>query len=288
LVNFSGQEKRPIGPKIKVSLHIVDIYEYNYVSAGTNLTKNSNIKDLLVLCNGPSIKALVDWGFHNIPEQIETVGTSLAFRFFRDINWWPTYYALGDPKVLLHHQAAFQALIADPDIPIKKFYLCTQLPHLDIDISFFDPFDRVVKMPWQVTGQMAFKVGFEQQATSIFLLGCDNGYYWDHSLVKPISSDLKQDNRAVVIEDVVDNPNYGIPNYLRKGDVTSWLFNHPDKSVTSASGNHIWQELMDTALERNINVIDFSEGNLPAKIKRNDFRTFFSSYSVECEEELFA
>lgn len=276
-----------LGPMIKVPSYFVEIYNYYYISIGANLAKNSNNKDVLVLCNGPSIKALVDWGFHNLPQEIVTVGTSLAYRYFRDINWWPTYYALGDPKVLLHHQTAFQALIADPNIPIQKFYLCTKLPHLDIDISFFDPFHRVVEMGWQVTGQMAFEVGLRQQTKNLFLLGCDNGYYWDHSLVKPLSLNLKQDNRAVVLEDVVDNPNYGIPNYLRKGDVTSWLFNHPDKSITSTSKNHLWQELMNTALDRKINVVDFSQGNLSAPTKRDDFKAFFSSYLAKHAEVLF-
>ena len=240
---------------------------------------SSKNKDLLVLCNGPSIKPLVEWGFHMLPEGLETVGTSLAYRYFKEINWWPTYYALGDPKVVQHHQEAFQSLILDPNIPVEKFFLCTKLPHLDIDLSFSDPFNKVVDMGWQVTGQMAFQIGLNLKPNNIFLLGCDNGYYWDHSLVKPLSSDHKVDNRALVIEDVIDNPNYGIPRYLRKGDVTSWLFNHPDKSKTSASGNQFWQKLMNEAQESGINVVDFSQGNLPSPVKRSDFKAFFNDYS---------
>lgn len=245
---------------------------------GITLTNTSNKnKKLLVLCNGPSIQALVDWGFHNLPNDIDTVATSLAYRYFEEINWWPTYYALGDPKVLLHHQKAFQSLISDPNIPIKKFYLATKCLPLDINITFFDPFNRVVETTWQVTGQIAFKVGFRHNYDKIYLLGCDNKYYWDHSLVKPLSSDFDMDNRAIILEDVVKNPNYGIPNYLRKGDITSWLFQHPNKSYSTTDLNHCWQELISSTQEKEITVIDFSFGNIPAPNKRNDFKAFIES-----------
>jgi hypothetical protein len=245
-------------------------------------TKKSDFSDsLLVLCNGSSVKSLVDWGFDNLPENLDTVGTSLAYRYFEEIDWWPTYYALGDPKVVEHHRESFQRLIADPNIPIKKYYLCTKLPHLGIDVEFYDPYDRVVETMWQVTGQIAFKVGFRGNYKNLYLIGCDNSYYWDHSLVKPLSSNLDKDNRAIVLEDVIVNPNYGMPNYLRKGDITSWLFNHPDKSTSTTSGNDVWEELLASATLKKMNVVDFSKGNLPNLIRSQNFVEFFTSDKCE-------
>lgn len=221
----------------------------------------------MIICNGPSVKELVEYGFNSIPKHIDTVACSLAYRHFKEVNWWPTYYCLTDPKVLLHHKEAFQEMILDPSNGIKKFFLSTKLPQLDIDIQFQDPFKRVVDTEWQVTGQAAFKVALMHRYEYLYIIGCDNRYYWDHSLVKPLNGTRKEDNRAIVIEDVLENPNYGIPNYLRKGDITSWLFNHPDKSITSSSNNKVWDELVAEAELKKIKIIDFSNSNLPVKTK---------------------
>lgn len=236
---------------------------------------------LLVMCNGPSIKPLVDYGLQRLPNCIDTVATSLAYRYFSEINWWPTYYTLGDPKVLLHHQQAFQAMISDPNIPVRQYYLATQLPKLGIDIEFDDPLNKLVNIPWQVTGQSALKIGLVNRYQKIYIIGCDNKYYWDHGLVRPLASNKALDNRAEVIDDVPENPNYGIPNYLRKGDITSWLFNHPDKSYSTSSHNNLWLELMTLAEKQNIQVTDFSSGNLPMQKASCSIVDFVDSLPVE-------
>lgn len=226
-----------------------------------------NNKRLLIICNGPSVSELVEVGFDHLPEDLDTVGCSLAYRFFKEIDWWPTYYCLTDPKVVSHHQDAFQELILNLDNGIKQFFLCTKLEKLGIDISFDDPYNRVIEVDWQVTGQAAFKITFEYDYESLYIIGCDNKYFWDHSLVKPMPNQSFEDNRAMVLADVPVNPNYGIPNYLREGDITSWLFNHPDKSYSTSSNNKVWQDLIDKTVSKNIEVIDFSEGNLPVEKK---------------------
>jgi hypothetical protein len=152
---------------------------------------------------------------------------------------------------------------------------------LGIDIQFYDPYDRLVETAWQVTGQIAFQVGLKGNYKHLYLIGCDNSYYWDHSLVQPLSTNLDKDNRAVVLEDVVENPNYGMPNYLRKGDITSWLFNHPDKSISTTSRNEVWEELVASAKLKKINVVDFSKGNLPNLSKSHNFIEFFNTEKCE-------
>lgn len=231
---------------------------------------------LLVICNGPSVAELVETGFDHLPPHVDTVGCSLAYRYFEEVNWWPTYYCLTDPKVLLHHQDAFQKMILDKSNGIKKFVLCTELPQLGLDIKFEDPHDRIIQTAWQVTGQAAFKVCFRFNYKYLYLIGCDNRYFWDHSLVKALPNQSIENNRAMVLEDVPENPNYGIPNYLRKGDITSWLFNHPDKTYSTSSGNEVWGELVESALNKNIEVYDFSNGNLPIENKLPSVINYFN------------
>ena len=50
----------------------------------------------LIIGNGKSSQPLVDDKFKSIPKELDTFGTTTAFRYYEKINWWPTYYGLYD------------------------------------------------------------------------------------------------------------------------------------------------------------------------------------------------
>jgi hypothetical protein len=61
-------------------------------------------KTALIIGNGKSSLELEEFGFERIPKSIDTFGTTLAFRYYEKIGWWPTYYGILDTKVVNHHK----------------------------------------------------------------------------------------------------------------------------------------------------------------------------------------
>jgi len=59
---------------------------------------------IIIIGNGPSTKALAEYGFHNLPDSIDTFAMGAAYRYFERINWWPNYYAWCDVKVAHSHR----------------------------------------------------------------------------------------------------------------------------------------------------------------------------------------
>lgn len=50
-------------------------------------------RKILIIGNGPSPGEIVDLGLENLRPDVDTFGMGAAYRFFRKIHWWPTYYA---------------------------------------------------------------------------------------------------------------------------------------------------------------------------------------------------
>jgi len=101
-------------------------------------------KTALIIGNGPSAKKLLDFGFHNIPDHIDTFATSCAFKYCEEINWWPTYYVLSDRKITFLNQERLSKYISDPNNPVKKWFLSTDWHYgLSYDFTLLDSGDEI-------------------------------------------------------------------------------------------------------------------------------------------------
>lgn len=204
----------------------------------------------LIIGNGKSSQPLVDDRFQSIPENVESFGTTTAFRYYEKIGWWPTYYALYDGKVVNHHKEDFQRFLLDETNPVKKWFLCDNLCRG----YFKDPFNKLQKVGHDGTG-----CGITGQATrmnydEIWLIGIDNQYIWKKDWVRRLSNS-NTDNRVEFIADVEDNPNYAIPYYQQKGDVFSFNLSAKDGEMTKGKTGR-WESFY-----KHDNIFDFCSYN---------------------------
>ena len=79
-------------------------------------------KKILIIGNGPSAQGLADLGFENLRSDVDTFGMGIAYRYFRQINWWPTLYACGDSKVVFSHREELAKVVEDPRVLTQRFF----------------------------------------------------------------------------------------------------------------------------------------------------------------------
>lgn len=60
-------------------------------TGGEHEEVTSGNRKMLVIGNGPSTKALAEFGFQNLPDDVDTFGMRAAYRYFRKVGWWPKY-----------------------------------------------------------------------------------------------------------------------------------------------------------------------------------------------------
>jgi hypothetical protein len=216
-------------------------------------------KIALIIGNGKSATPLVEDNFKSIPKNVDTYGTSIAFRYYEKINWWPTYYGLFDPKVVNHHKEKFQEFLLDENNPVKTWFLCDNW----CKGYFQDPYKKLQIVPHNVTGPGTTNEAVKKKYDEIWLIGMDNQYIWNREYVKRIGFE-RNDNRAEFIVDLEDNPNYAFPHYQIKGDVFSFNWNSKDGEIPK--GNiRPWEQLFDKK-----NIFDYCEYNNLKFKKRND------------------
>lgn len=78
---------------------------------------------MLIIGSGPSTKGLIERGLENLPIDIDTFGMGTQHRFYRKANWWPTYYALADAKVVFSQREELAEVIQDPGVTTERFFL---------------------------------------------------------------------------------------------------------------------------------------------------------------------
>ena len=182
-------------------------------------------KAILIIGNGPSTRLLAEFGFHNISPEIDTFGMGAAYRYFYCINWWPTYFACCDAKVVHSHRKNFSFLLEDKDVSTRKFYFSLPLSK--------DP--RLEVVPHSSTGDFCFNKAIELGYEKIYLIGTGGNY------VEEVegSRALRDDEISAVFSDVASIPNkfltdvriiehnrrhsenYFFPWYQQKGDIYS-------------------------------------------------------------------
>jgi len=218
-------------------------------------------KTALIIGNGKTTKHLLDFGFQNISEDIDTYATSLAYRFCEEIDWWPKYYCFFDPKSVANHQKNLEKYINDENNTIEKWYLFKSNKY---PVSIKDNYKKVSYTNWQSSGNGALKTAInKKQYTKIILIGLDNDYTWNNEWVKKIDNNS---NRREYIKTIEHHPDYFYPNYIRKGDIVSW---DSGRSITENDGRNI--DLNNQIKQTNIEILNFSkDGNINIDFLKNN------------------
>jgi hypothetical protein len=205
-----------------------------------------------VIGNGPSLKG-VDLQQLN---GFATFGMNAAYRYWREINWRPTFYVCLDLVVGISHKDAIAELIAEDRI--ERFLLRANLIEAlgatgrDSRVVDFDALRGRVAMlnpPAITTGShaalWAASMGFEQ----IVLLGID-GNYVEHV-------DGSQQREGIVLEIVErrDNPNYFFSDYQQPGDRYNIPNPRPDLHIGA------WREAARKLVKLQVPVFNANAGS---------------------------
>ena len=215
--------------------------DHNYFRDFIGKPKRSDT--LIVLGNGPSLKKEY-FDFIKLYD-IDTFGLNAAYRFFKEINWYPTYFGCFDYSLTYSHKSNWTEMILDKNIPIKKYFLL-DIPsnesyirniYPDQGILYFNeevqknikyvgrphnqdgilwPEYGTLKNKLSCTGVNAIRTGIELGYKNIIMIGHDANY-------KPpefFKSVNKEDKHVYKFNKMPNsNPNYFLDNYQQKGDI---------------------------------------------------------------------
>ena len=176
----------------------------------------ANNKTAFVLGNGPSLRG-VDM---KDLSQYTTVGLNAAYRYWREIDWRPTYYACLDEVVGISHKDEIAALIKEGRI--EKFLLrgnliaaLGQTANTPKVINFDATVSRIsiLSPPTITTGSHAAlwlsSLGFDD----IVLLGIDGRY------VEFVDGTQRTTGTKLeIVNKITHNPNYFFEGYQEVGD----------------------------------------------------------------------
>lgn len=250
---------------------------------------SSKNKEILIIGNGPSTKDLSDFGFDNLPPHIDTFGMGAAYRFYETINWWPTYYAWCDVKVVHSHQKALKALIENPAIDTERFFF--SLPISD------NP--RLETIQHSSTGDFCFRKAVELGYQKIYLIGMEGHYVEEltesRRLTEAEYESLGFDKvfpefqKAIpdhvdsvalfldtlrIIENTPDkNPNYFFEGYQRAGDV----FSKPRAQTHRNS----WSKSADLIKDTSVQVVNLSETSQIESFHKAPWKAFEEMLSFD-------
>ncbi len=242
--------------------------------------KADDDKAILLIGNGPSSKALLQYGFENLPKNIDTFGCGAAYRLFEQIDWWPRYYAWCDVKVVKSHQEAFKKIVEDPSIPTEYFYFSLKV----------SPSKRQIEVPHGSTGDFLLRKANNFGYKKIYLIGMEGAYTEEvvgsRSITAEEYNELGLDSLRSKMKDtlatekgptglffetirVIDktpekNPNYFFEGYQRTGD----LYSLP----RAQTHQNAWRRTSTHVSKRGSEVINLSSISQITEFPRADFR----------------
>ncbi|CAH1786931.1 unnamed protein product [Owenia fusiformis] len=190
-------------------------FEHNYGNC-------SMYKKLIVFGNGPSLK-----GFDFLKTKgVDTLGMNLAFRYWKEIDWWPTYYASFDTVVNIAHIPELTEMIENSDKRGMRLFftrsnIAKEVPKLKSHpkVKFYENIkagktQNMVKVTQEIsTGALSARVGQYLGYEKILLLGIDMNY------VERINGSTSKGKQLLMKETPKNNSNYFFSNYQVKGDV---------------------------------------------------------------------
>jgi hypothetical protein len=172
-------------------------------------------RTLFVIGNGPSLKA-VDL---TRLSSYATLGMNAAYRYWRQIDWRPKYYACLDLVVGLSHRDEIAALIREGRI--EKFVLRANLIQSLGDVACdrrvinFDVLQRrhpLLQIPAITTGSHSALWGGLEGYSRIVMLGIDARY------TEIVSGAARRNGTELEIVNEGRNPNYFFDGYQKAGD----------------------------------------------------------------------
>lgn len=219
----------------------------------------------VILGNGPSLK-----GFDfNRFKGLDVFGMNAAYRYWDEINWYPTYYSCLDLVLGVSHKEEIARLIEKSDeYGIRLFLLrdnlIEQLGEIKNAYKVIN-FDRIrggyqlLTAPTLSTGShtaaWAAALGYKE----IFLLGIDCNY------VEIVDGAARGKGTELEIVEEKPNPNYFFDGYQRKGD--KYNIPNPSREIHLES----WREV-SRLVEHTPAVI--LNANLLSKVDAFDFCRF--------------
>ena len=180
-----------------------------------------NNKTMLIIACGKTTKALADWGFRNIPKEIDTVGMGMAYRHFESIGWFPSHYGQLDAKVVFHHQEQYRALIErHPEVVGWFFSLSGNCVPGKIDLG--KP-DNISLHHHGGSGEslVDIMINPKREYRRILLIGFDGVMVWNDDWVSLLNAKNPTDNRGTILNAAEFNKNYFCDDYYQNGDVLS-------------------------------------------------------------------
>lgn len=240
------------------------------------------MKTAIIIGNGPSTKPLYEYGLKNIPEEIDTFCTSLAYRFCDELDFQPTYYVFADPKSVNMQKNNLKERIKKYK-KTKTWFLCTDMCQDDFNeySSEDKKQSKLIRVKHAGSGPMALNIAINFfKYDRIFIFGLDHNYTWIKSLVE--FTGFK--NCAVYLNDVVNHPSYFFPRYLKKGDLVSWDMNAKDGEKVIKKC-WVTEKIINNGIKNGCQVIDFSDNIIPCP-KANDLSIIFKNYSNSSQLEL--
>jgi len=238
-------------------------------------------KPILIIANGKTAgKINWDWLKEN-KDKIDTFGMNSAYKLYKKLDFYPTYYANMDDIVLLSHKKQLQELLNLKKIE-KCFYLrwCSFLKHPESKYIFKEneTYVPIFKTgvwnisrncrnfnSWGNTGsdcvQLAIMLGYRE----IYIIGVD-GY------VEKINeaNETTVNGRKILVmnETPKDNPNYFFADYQEKGE----KFNFPVADKWHVPG---WDHAATLCNKLNIKLLNMSNPEYIKSIpfiKYDDFK----------------
>ncbi len=185
----------------------------------SNMTSTTySDKTCIIIGNGPSLK---NFDFNKL-NNVSTIGLNAAYRYWKRINWYPTYYCCFDLELMkTHHQNIRKLLLENK---VKKIFVRSTFfdyePDLKghKDIYILESLNRSkyfksIRPGLITTGGYVPRVAMYLGFKKILLLGIDCKY------VEIIPEAKKIDNiKLEIVETPKSNPNYFFDDYQRKGD----------------------------------------------------------------------
>jgi uncharacterized Rossmann fold enzyme len=191
----------------------------NKSEAGADIPSQKNEKHIYVLGNGASLKGF-DFSYLNDKEWI---GTCVAFRYWDEIDMYPTHYVCVDNAVCKKHLSTIKNMIINKKC--DTFLLCASIIEHWPDIQqhqnvmYIQQLKHAKANPFRYlvdycSGSTAVMMAYVLKANRIHLLGMDCKY------VEFIPECEKQkDGTLKIIEKVKSNPNYFYDDYQQVGDI---------------------------------------------------------------------
>ena len=214
------------------------IYDSESTEPEPEKEKGPEMRKVALIGNGRSIRG---FPFEKLSDQMDTIGMTLAYRHWYEVDWFPDYYVNVDHVVLHHNHKDIKKMI-DED-KCKKGYLLSRsilkdCPELEDNekVLFIEMFQNQHGNPFRYlldwcSGSAAFLFAVILGYNDINVFGIDCNY----KEFIPETEELP-DGTLRITRTPIHNPNYFRDDYQREGDI----YNKPNlERVHLPSWEHI-------------------------------------------------